>query len=231
MMTLAEAVDETIRRLSEVPGTSTQVYSEERVVRLLNSAFKFIRSDCDWPELMQWYTRTLDGTTGKMTARIPNTVGPKDIKGILPVNSDIKLAALPTTINPNNLVGNGQPRWVQLLGAVDDPFVNGEKFLFRLWPFNSTGDFNILVKHNKVWKSSHDLETELWLDDEAMILHVCMREVSSDGANQAEQADFAEQFKDRMKQIRRDNLNLPSDLNPGSMTTPYSWYDPSVYFA
>lgn len=228
-MTLGEAVEDTIRRLSEIPGLATQVYSEERIVRLLNSAFKFLRSHCDWPELMTWHTRTLDGTTGKVTQRIPNVLGPKDLKFIYPVSSDQKLAILPSTINPNNLAAGNQPRWVQLLGVVDDPLQTDGKFLFRLWPSQSVGDINILVKSNRVWAAS-DLNSELWLDDEALILHACVRETSSDGANQAEQADFAEQLKDRMKQITRENTNLPTDINPGSTTTPYNWFDPSVYW-
>lgn len=231
MMLLNEAVDEVIRRLSEVPGTATQDYSEERIVRLLNSAFKFIRSHCDWPELLTWHQRTLNGVDGRVTVPIANVLGPKDIKFIYPVNSDVKLALLPTTINPANVVlSTTQPRWVQLLGPADDPITQQGKFLFRLWPQAATGDINILVKNNRIYTSKM-MDDELWLDDEAMILHACMRQANSDGANQAEQGDFASQFADRMRQITKENLNLPIDNNPGSTTTPYSWFDPTVYYA
>lgn len=230
MMTLGEAVEETIRRLSEVPGTGTQTYAEELIVRRLNSAFKFLRSDNDWPYMMQWYSRTLDGVTGKVTQRIPNVLQPTDLKFIYPANSDIRLTQLPSTVNPNNVNVGTQGRWVQLLGTVDDPTTTDGRFLFALWPKTATGDVNIFVKHNRLWKSSN-MDDELWLDDEAMILHACMIEVNADGANQAEQASFKQQFEDRMKQLRKENLAIPIDINPGSTTTPYSWFDPTVYFA
>lgn len=228
MMTLQEIVEEVIRRLSEVPGLGTQVYAEERIVRLVNSAFKFIRTHAEWPELMQWYTRTLDGTTGKVTVPLINVLGPKDLKAVFPENSDRKLSILPTSINVNKLIG-ATSRWVQLLGVIDDPLVNDARYLFKVWPIQSTGNLNILVKHNRVWGDSH-MEDEMWLDDEAIVLHCCMREANSDGANPAEQNDFSEQFKDRMRQLTRDNHRFPTELNPGGVTTPYTWFDPAEYY-
>lgn len=228
MKTLNQAVQETIKRLSEVPGTSVQVYAEDHILGLLNSAFKFIRMHADWPELMQWYTRTLDGATGKITSAIPNVIGPKDLRVVMPSGSSVPLPYLPTLGNPFRLTGTA-PMYVQLLGPVDDPFdANGNKELFRIWPLTATGDVVLQVKHNKDWVAT-DGDTELWIDDEALILHACTREAIGDGANPAAQADFAQAFGDRLKQLTRDNHVLPVAVGSGGFSTPTEWFDPSEY--
>lgn len=167
----------------------------------------------------------MDGTTGKVSVVIPNVIEPFDLKAVYPKDSDRQLSMLPSIVNPFRLVGT-TPRWLQLLGEVDDPTNSTGKFLFRVWPFTAVSDVEILVKHNKEWDITH-MDDYMWMDDELLILHVLMTEVNSDGANQAEQAGYSQQFNDRLKQLTKDNTNLPIEVNPNAATSPMAWFDPA----
>jgi hypothetical protein len=171
----------------------------------------------------------LTGTDGKVTIALSNVLSPNDLYAVFPKDSDRRLALVPTNINPFRLIGTA-PRWIQLLGEADDPAVGipPTKKLFNVWPNTAIGDLNILVKQNKEWNTTVMADV-MWMDSELLILHALMTETKSDGANQAEQAGFAQQFNDRLKQLTKDNANIPTEINPGSATSPMVWFDPAEF--
>jgi hypothetical protein len=123
-----------IRRVRQVAGVGTQLYSEDIISEYIRETYETVRGLQWWDQLMSWETRQLTGTNGRVTAGITGASdGFKDIQYIVYGNNSQPMPQLLAN-NPNRLTGT-TPRYIDPLAAADD--ATGT-FLFRVWPLTAT---------------------------------------------------------------------------------------------
>lgn len=76
--TFTQITQDVIKRIGLVAGTGVQIYTEPQVEQGINDAFDFLFRKRYWEHLSDWFTYTVDATTGMFTADIDDVVKSHD---------------------------------------------------------------------------------------------------------------------------------------------------------
>lgn len=161
MPTFAETVQEIIKSIGEVEGTSVQTYSEPRVSAALEQTFEMCFRKYWWPQYTKWLQRTLDGTLGILTTNISEIKDLRDIRVIIPDGQERGITQLPHGRNPFNITGT-KPVYYESLDSTHGSFATRR---LQFWPKTATGDVFI---HARLMPTVID-STELFLDQKMLI--------------------------------------------------------------
>lgn len=214
--TFGQLIQNTQTRLSEVTGTSVDLYSEDVIAAYLQDTFDQVFGKVWLPEYTVRLSRTLDGTVGVATVAIADTDEDEyisrwsDIFAIFPDNTDTMLRLLPSRINAAELTGT-YPRYVS---------ARNDTKLIQFWPVTSTGDVYIVGRQRPL---DFDTDDEVRLDRRLLVNGACWRMLESDSTSPGATERFQNEYLDAFKDLVKNFSNIPIDLSPGSRAFPSQW--------
>lgn len=222
MVLFDDVIQRVIRRISQVPGTSVQVYAEERIGDMVQHKFEVLFEEVWWNQFLHWKTATLDGVTGVVTIDLSTLVNGnndpiglkrfEDIKKVIPGTRSKGLKLFPESLNPDNLTG-ATPRYLEAVG-------DSEK-VFRVLPITATGNLNIRYRARP---ADFALGDDIDFDAQALILGAAYDYLEDDGTNPGATDKMAGFFEARVKQLKKSRSWLPHALDPQQSDTVDDWF-------
>lgn len=214
-VTVANIVDGVITELSQVPGVSTQIYATPRITKYVEDAFDLCFQRKWWDAYTSFWTGTLDGTTGHLTADIVPTT-PKNslpisshtnIRNCFPAGTTRRIKQLPPNTNPS--VYGGSSGSEPIYRATDYTFENRP---IKFYPLNATGDIDIEVRQEPLHPfGSNDV---LYLDRMMLVLGACYMYAADDGTNPGQINKFQSLFLKRLSDMVAAENDTPLQLDP-----------------
>lgn len=207
-MPYGDLIQATIRRLRQVTGQATQLYSQDEIARLLVEQYEIVRSERWWDHLMSRVAVQLDGVTGTPTVGFAGArEGFRDIQAIYYRNISTQLPQLTRDVNPYRLTGT-YPRFVEPLAYADD--AAEPRKLFRIWPLESVTDastpIRVLYRRDPV-DLFIDNTVVVPFDSGVLINMAAARYLAQDGTNPGAVGDLNNAAVIRLEQLRRSHDN------------------------
>lgn len=189
--TQSDCVQEVIKQMSMVPGTSVQNYAEDIIASYVQSAFDEIFDSYFWPNYSSWQTYTLDGTLGIPNADISSTLKRyEDIGKMLIGGTDREVKKLPTDTNPFLITGSS-PKFFA-------PYLTTPERIFQIYPNESTGTVVCRVRtHPGDFESSTSVKIDKWL----VVYKAAWLYCEQDASNPGQTAVFQKRYEDRFIQV------------------------------
>lgn len=217
--TKEELIQDVIKLIGEVEGTSVQTYSEPRVSIALDHIFEVAFRKFWWPQYMRWIEATLDGTLGIVTTDLTAILKDiRDLRCIIPADQERALPLLPLFSNPFNMTGT-KPRFFEALGVNDANFVSRT---FRVWPMTAEGDVKL---HVRTFPTIIDTTT-LYLDDKLLTNGASWLILDAEDVNPNAAHNCERMFNEIFANIMKSYSELPLENtvgNYGSYLT--DWHD------
>jgi len=190
-----------------VSGTGTQIYAEDVIGEMIQHKFDVLFDEAFWPQFLNWYTLTLDGTNGQSTTDLTSYIKRfEDIRVIYKEDTNTPLTVLSgTTTNPFELTGTS-PLMYEADSEVDK--------VFHVWPKASTG--NVIVQA-RTRPDAFTGEDTVNFDEQALILGACYDYAEDDGTNPNATQKFQGLFETRVKQLRHNLDRTPIALDSISL--------------
>lgn len=193
-----------------VPGTSVQVYAEERIALMLEHTYDAVVEEIWWPDLMRWYTSALG--EGGVPVTPPSAIRtPRDIKHVFYANDPAPLPLYTDRDNPNQLMSQGTRPMFWDMNPSDD-------VLLRVLPYGTIGDMINVRFRTRVPKPFMP-STDIPIDEQLMVLGATYDFLEDDATSVGASAKFAEMFNARLKQLRTKWND--DDIYLGQATSPY----------
>jgi hypothetical protein len=204
MATFAKLIERTAVRLSQVAGSSVQLYSEDRIAEMVQHKFDVLFDEAFWGQFVTFgESMTLDGSTGVVTTDLSSKIKRfDDIRVIFPDDSNTPLSALPeATLNPDTITGTTP--------AFYSPSTSALK-VFKIWPLASTGSIQVTYRTKPDAFVDSDVVD---FDDQALILGAAFDYAEDDGTNPAATDKLQNMFESRVKQLRNMRNETPIALD------------------
>ncbi len=205
-LSYTDLIQATIRRLRQVTGQATQLYSQDEIAQLLIEQYEIVRNERWWDHLMSRAAVQLDGVNGLPTVGFPGArEGFRDVQAIYFRNISTQLPQITRDVNPYRLTGT-YPRFVEPLAYADDS--TEPRLLFRIWPLASvtTTDEPIRVVYRR---DPDDLFTDnsvvVPFDSGVLINMAAARYLAQDGTNPGAVGDMNNTALLRLEQLRRSH--------------------------
>lgn len=219
MATVTDVVTQVIKELSQVPGVGTQLYVTDKVTQFVEDTMLLLIEETWWPQLMEFFQATLDGTTGLLTADLTGTISSitkfSDIRKVWPSDSNLPLSILPPTLNPFTLDGSG-PRFI----SADATYTNRP---IKVWPITSTGS---VVIHARQRPATPVTGTDtIYMDQTLLAYGAAWMYCVDDGTVPAQIAKFENLFETRRKQMIAAMNIHPIELTPTDAINTDSWWE------
>lgn len=208
MTTVAEAIVKVARNMSLIEGQNMSPYSDDQIAQYLSNAHDMLTAKYVWPELVSTLTRTLDGTTGKVTVAFSAADGITDykqIKHVYSANVQRELPLISGIINPlmqSSVIG------YRPLNITEDPL---KQYLIKIQPVTWTGQIAVVANLKADFSNT---DTVIPIDDLLHIWIATWMYAEDDATNPAQAEKYLRLWEDRIKDIR-SNVNVgPYALNP-----------------
>lgn len=223
-LALNDLIHRCLLRLRQVPGVTTQAYSEENIVTLLEEVYDEVRSLRWWDHLMSFEERTLDGTTGKVTVPF---VGARerfrDVQAVYYDRQNSPLSMVHQHANPNRYSGT-IPRAVEALPL--SQFDESGSHLFRVWPLTSVGTVYVRIRLDPyVDLFDVNVNRTIPFDATAMINGTCMKYAVSDGTNPGAVMEFDRAYNERIMRLQQQHDSTPLVLDDRQDFTSTEWVE------
>lgn len=213
-LTLQDILTRVQNDLYQAAGPSVQLYSENLIVQKISDTFIMLANDPEirWKQFRIFNRFTLDGTTGRTTVAL-NTIFKAfgDIYSIFPDKASRPLTYLGSSDNPYLLTGTRPLKYIR--DSVD---------IVRVIPATATGD--IITVGKSVRQPPFILTDVIPFDYIAISNHVCWQYAVDDGSNPAMAEKFKTLFEARYKEIQKEEITEPIQLNAGGDQIPNQWY-------
>lgn len=213
-LSLTDLRTRVIRRLRQVQGANSQLYSEEVIDDMITEAYEMCRAARWWDHLMVWEARQLDGTTGRVTVTINGCRERfRDIRMVLTGNNNIPLPIVAQGLNPYKLNGS-QARFIEPLSVSVDA---AGTYLFRVWPLTAVTTTDLPVR---IWcrQDPANIFTDpaviIPFDSICLINRAAALYAADDGANPAQLAMLNDAFTSRLDQLKQQHDTAPIILDP-----------------
>lgn len=194
-------------------------YSDDQLANYLDNAHEMITTEFVWPEMVNTFIKTLDGTTGKITVGFQASDMLLDYKQIKHVYSDAVVRELPLLGSVNNPLLSSPLIGYRPLSLVEDP---NHRYMIIVQPTTLTGKVAIVA----------NLKADL-TDPAAVIpidplLHIwCATWMFAvdDGTNPGQADKYLRLYNNRSMMLRASVNNGPVALNPFNGPTSQWWED------
>lgn len=179
--TVRLVMERTLVQLSQVPGASVQLYSEETIIEYIRTQFWMYFEEYHWPAYEEWTFGTLDGTLGVITRDMTTTDANEyprllrkyeDIYGVYPLGSEIPLTEMPQGVPPRRISGGTTPMFIRSYSSNNK--------IFRVAPYTATGDVDI---HYRARPAEIQIDTVIFLDETLLTLAASYMYLAKDGSN------------------------------------------------
>ena len=212
-LSLTDLRQRVIRRLRQVQGANTQLYSEQVIDDMLLEAYDMCRSSRWWDHLMSWEVRELTGTNGLITAPL---IGARqryrDVRYVVVGTTSTALPVLSVGVNPYRLSGT-YPRYIEPLSVSDDP--NGT-LLFRVWPLTASAPAAVPLRI-QLRKDPPNVFTDpatiVPFDSICLINRASALYAADDNANPTQVESLDSVFKERLTQLQMQHDSAPIVLD------------------
>lgn len=198
-----DIVNMTIVELSQVPGVSTQVYASARILQHIQNVFDLCFQQTWWEAYTSYWTGTLNGTTGHLTADIlPETPVPQATRSI-PISNhsnigecwradtDHLIRDMPPRFNPTLFTGSSA-----LYRATDYTFPNRP---IKFYPVTSTDSIVMKVRQEPLHPFA--LTDLVYIDPLMLCYGAAYMYANDDGTNPGQVAKFQSLFMKRMNDM------------------------------
>lgn len=217
-VSLNQIVARTLDLLREVPGVSVQTYSEPRLQRLAQSVFDMVFEQHFIPDLSEWVTVVLDGSTGTPTSNL--TVAKfTDIKNVYQQGKSKPLPLFPRTINPDTVTGT-TPRYIE---ALRQPEAGSATKLFRVLPLAAEGSVTFYARFHPGDKTASPDSAALYIDKDLIAFGCTYMSLEQDGSNPGATDMYQGLFEQKLTRIIGGYGNLGVPLNAGEDDYPTEW--------
>lgn len=213
-LTLQEITQDTTAILTQAAGVGVQRYAEPRIELLLNLCFEMLYNRQWWPNYMRWFTGTLDGTNGVVTADISTIKRYQDVRAVFQSGSDSPLPELSSECNPNDLP-TGQIMFIDPYEATDPDKV------FRVLSPTSTGTLAI---HGRLMPSRFVASDTVRFDNLALMYGAAWAYAEDDATNPGAAQKFQVLFEGRVKDIEAEIQHKPISLDGRTVKIPNQWW-------
>lgn len=217
---LSDLIARVTRLSGQVPGTSVQQYSEDVITDFINSSIRHIAHKYWWPELMEWTTTALDGTTGVVTADLSGIVDDfKNIRAIFFRDFPRPVPMMSRRINPTLYTTGGDIAlgWEAL--PVSDAQYTSK--LFRMIPPTSTGAINL---HTRRIPALLRLPSDVTYFDRDLVAYGALWQALEDEAAIPQQASRYKMLFDATYNRLIDNIgDQPISANANLPPWPGLW--------
>lgn len=222
--TLSTLISDSTRRLRQVPGAQTQLYSETVISSYIQEAFEILVKEAWWPWLMKRLQGTLDGTTGVVTGTPWSTGGLNDfddIRAVYLASYQQRLPMVSEDFNPATLTSMQYARYIEPLSIFD---ANYQQNLFRVLPVTTTGIVYVWCRC---------LPTNLFTDPSVVVPmnryllmnYTMWRYMTDDSANPGAAAAALQAYEKLKDQELMKVNDQPIWLNPGFNQTNDVWQE------
>lgn len=213
--TLDQITQDVAINLSQAGGVGVQRYAEPRIQLYINQCFKLLLPRQWWPELMTWYTGTLDGTVGVMTSDISNIKHYDDIRAVFVSGSDTPIPRLPLEINPFDIPA-GELVFIDAYN--DDP----DK-VFRVWSLTASASLSV---HARSRPDTFIGTDTIRFDALVLTYGAAWAYSEDDGTNPGAIQKFQNLFETRLAQLEAMVNSKSVALNArGSLVQSQWWVD------
>lgn len=216
----SDIISDVIIELSQVPGTSTQVYATPRIAQLLQDACIMMIDEYWWPDLRQYfYNVATDGITGRLSANLVCTLTNhkisryQDIEAVFPSTNNKPLRALPPRFNPATLSGTSATYMIPDATTALRPFA--------VFPITSTETLTVIARAYPIIPMS--TTDTVYLDRLMLTYLAAYMYAEDDGTNPGSIAKFKGLFEKRLTQVKAQWNEQPLPLDPRFAVTEYEW--------
>ncbi len=220
--TYTNLITESTRRLRQVPGLQTQLYSEQVIGSYIQESYEILRKEAWWPWMMKRLQGVLDGTTGLAQGTPWSGNGLTNFEDIRAVWLDSYQQRLPMIgedVNPNVMTGNQFARFVEPASIHDDPT---GIYLFRVVPPSTTGTVYVWARCDPA-NIFTDPAVLVPMNKYLLMNYTMWRYMTDDAANPGA-AGAALQAYEKLKDQELMKVNSqPIWLNPGLGSNVDEW--------
>lgn len=221
--TIRQIVDAALTVVGEVTGTpGVQFYEEPRMLDDANRAFNMIFKKYTWEQYLQWFTVTLDGTTGKITTNAFTNIA--DFEDFIAVHRDKESSRLPVApkrLNPSSLGSTTRVLYWTSLNATDANYA-GRKLQF--YPVTAVGNVNVLARVYPVTPPATLQFTDtVYLDKDMMAYATAFMTLSGDDLNAGAAEVVRNLMEMKYKDITAQLGNHPLPIQ-GDSGIPMRWF-------
>lgn len=216
--TVGDAIADVARFMGMVNGQNMTPYSDDACTMFLKRAHALIKDESEWSEMIVWYTRTLDGTTGKITELIPSVTDWKEIVRIYHESMQTPLAILSSYANPLTstlLFG------YRGLDPASDNATSAGRYLVQFYPATLTGRVLFQIARSIDWT---DRDTVLPIDYDWHVYLAAHMWACQDGTNPVQIANLENLLRTRKDQVMAKENSRPSFSQPNQMI-PNDWWE------
>lgn len=213
--TQSECIQEIIKQMSMVPGTSVQVYAEDILASYFQSSFDELFDTYFWPHYTSWQTFTLDGTIGIPNADIDTILKRIEDIGVMFIGgTETEVKSLSSQNNPFLVTGT-TPKFY-------DSYPTLPSRVFRVYPAASTGTVVCRVRTKPDdFISTSSIKIDKWLP----IFKSAWLYAEQDAANPGQAAVFEKRYEDRLSQVLGNIIgSKPVPIDPSAgVGVPTEW--------
>lgn len=220
--TLGEAVEQVARHMSLINSDGVTPYSPDLIISYLNRAHEHIMEEGEWGEMTEWYTRTLDGATGRVTEAIPV----KDWKRIKRVYHESMITPLPMLSNYANPLASTLLLGVRPVPRGDDLTGDG-RYLLYFYPLTLTGQVLFHIEKKIDWS---DMDEVLPIDWWLHVDYASWAYALDDGTNPGQASKYENSFNIRMNQMKAKENSRPVLMQPNQVI-PNEWFEEDAPYA
>lgn len=222
--TIREIVNQALTVVGEVAGPGVQMYEDDRMKADAIRAFNMMFKKYPWQQYLNWFTITLDGTTGRATVGPFNQV--LDFEDFIAVHRGgeaRRLPIAPTRMNPAALSSGTQAMYWTSLNVTDLQYHTKK---IQIYPHTSVGNMNVLARvYPRPLPASFqnfDWQDIFYLDTDMLVYATAFMTLSGDDLN-AGAADVVRnlmemKYKDVMAALGSHPIPIDGDVN-----IPYYW--------
>lgn len=227
--TVQSIVDATILELSQVPGASTQIYAAPRILQYVEDAFDMCFQQNWWDAYVSFWTGTLDGTSGRLTADIipttPSAGVPiilySNIRNCYADNSGKVIRSLPRS---NPFLFTSSSGGIPVYRAADYTVTN-RPIIF--YPPTATGNVILEVRQEPLHPFA--LTDLIYIDAKMLVFGAAYLYAADDGTNPGQINKFQSLFTKRMSDmIAAESDTAPLQLDPRFGVEQDQWWEMTI---
>lgn len=209
--TLAQLVTAVETALYQSAGPQVQVYSQDILAQMIQQGFNHVFDKRFWHDFRKREQRTLNGTTGQVTAVLTFINEYRDIQYVFRDGSKRPLPILPTMYNTLSMSGT-TPRYIE---------ASGDSKLFLVYPLTSVGDVLVLGRARPT--ADYAMDEEVEFDQTCLTHYAAWQYFADDGANPASAARHQGLFETRLKTLELADQQFAVQLDSMTGDIPTEW--------
>lgn len=222
--TIGDAVADIARFMGMVNGQNMTPYSDDAAVMFLKRAHSLIKDESEWDEMIVWRSRTLDGTTGKITELITDTTDWKEIVRVYHESMRTPLVKLTSQINP---ITSTLMWGYRGLDPASDASGSAGRYLVQFYPETMTGRVMFQIARSIDWTNR---ETILPIDYDWHVYLAAHMWACQDGTNPVQIDNLSKLLKTRKDQIMSKENSRPTSMQPNQLI-PNDWWEADAPYA